>query len=127
MGSVASHHSIHFQATENGQVSSTSLIPPKVRETALRKRTMLRLARAGLRPQVMSRRHPMVKTSRSTLTPRTPSPVLVTSLVSTRTPTLSPNLGRKSRQHSESSARVAPRRTAPRKTPVDHHLQRKSH
>ena len=106
---------------------AVSLIPPKAREPALRKRTMPRQVRAGSRPQVMSRRHPMVKISRSTFTPRTPSPVLFSSSASMRTPTLSPTPGRKSRQHGKSSTRTAPRRTAPRKTPVDHHLQRKSH
>ena len=34
---------------------------------------------------------------------------------------------RKSGQHDKSSARTASRRTAPRKTPVDHCLQRRSH
>ena len=100
---------------------AVSLIPPKAREMALRQ------ARVGSRPQVMSRRHPKVKTSRSTLTPRTPSLVLVSSSVSTRTPTPSPTPGRKSRPHGESSVREAPRRPAPRKTTADHHLQRKRH
>ena len=93
----------------------------------LRKRTMPRQVRVGSRPQVTSRRHLMVKISRSTFTPRTLSPVLVSSSVSMRTLTPSLTLGRKSRQHGKSSARTASRRTAPRKTPVDHHLQRKSH
>ena len=106
---------------------AVSLIPPKAKESALRKRTKLRQVRAGSRPQAVSRRHLMVKISRSTFTPRTPSPVLVSSSASTKTLTPSPTLGRKSRQHGESSTRTAPRRTAPRKTPVDHHLQRKSH
>ena len=106
---------------------AVSLIPPKARESALRKRTMPRQVRVGLRPQVMSRKHLRVKISRSTLTPRTPSLVLVSSLVSIRTLTQSPTPGRKSRQHGKSSARTAPRRTAPRKTPADHCLQRKSH
>ena len=106
---------------------AVSLIPPKARELALRKRTTPRQVRVGLRPQVMSRRHPRVKTSRSTHTPRTPSPVLVSSLVSMRTLIQSLTLGRRSRQHGKSSTRTAPRRTAPRKTPADHCLQRKSH
>ena len=105
---------------------AASLIPPKAKETVLRKRAMLRQARVGSRPQVMSRRHPMVKTSRIALAPRTPSLVLVSSLVSTRTMTLSLTPERKSRQHGESSARTVPRRTAPQKTPADHHLPRKS-
>ena len=100
---------------------AASLIPPKVRELALRKRTTPRQVRVELRPQAMSRRHWMVKISRSAFTPRTPSLVLVSSSASTRTPTLSPTLGKRSRQHGESSTR-----TAPRKTPADHHLQRKS-
>ena len=104
-----------------------SLIPPKARESVLRKRTTLRQVRVGLRPQVMSRRHPMLEISRSAFTPRTPSPVLVSSSVNMRTPTPSLTLGRKSRQNSKSSTSTATRRTAPRKTPVDHHLQRKSH
>ena len=105
---------------------AASLIPSKMRESVLRKRTTPMKVRVGSRPQVMIRRHPMVKISRSALTPRTPSPVLVSSLASMRTPTLSPTLERKSRQHGKSSARTVPRRTAPTKTPVDHHLPRKS-
>ena len=105
---------------------AASLIPPKTKESALRKRTTLKQVRAGSTPQAMSRRHPLVKISRITLTPRTPTLVLVSSLASTRTPTPSPTLERKSRQHGESSTRAAPRRTAPRKTPVDHCLQRES-
>ena len=68
----------------------------------------------------MNRKHLRVKTSRSTHTPRTPTPVLVSSLVSMRTPTPSPTLGRKSRPHGKGSARTAPRRAAPRMTPADH-------
>ena len=105
---------------------AVSLIPPKMREMALRKRTMLRKVREGSRPQVMSRRRPMVKIGRSALTPRTPSLVLVSSLVNTRTLTPSQTPERKSSQHGESGARTVLRRTAPRKTPVDHHLPRKS-
>ena len=45
---------------------AASLIPPKARESVLRKRTTLR-------PRAMSRKHPRVKISRSTHTPRTPS------------------------------------------------------
>ena len=101
--------------------------PSKMRKTALKKRTMPRKARAGSRPQVMSRRHLMVKIGRSTLTPRTPSPVLVSSSANMRTPTPSQTPVRKSNQHGESGARTVLRRTAPRKTPVDHRLLRKSH
>ena len=103
-----------------------SLIPPKMRETALRKRTMPRTVRAGSRPQVMSRRHLMVKIGRCTLTPRTPSPVLVSSLANMRTLTPSQTSERKSSQHSKSGTRTVLRRTAQRKTPVDHCLLRKS-
>ena len=92
---------------------TASLIPPKTRESVLRKRTMLRKARAGSRPQVMSRRLPMVKISRSALTPRTPSLELVSYSVSMRTLTPSPTPERKCRQHSKSNARTVPRRTAP--------------
>ena len=74
---------------------AVSLIPPKARESALRKRTMPRQVRMGLRPQVMSRKHLRVKISRSTLTPRTPSLVLVSSLVSIRTLTQSPTAWQK--------------------------------
>ena len=105
---------------------TASLIPPKMRESVLRKRTMPRKVRAGSRPQVTSRRLLMVKISRSALTSRTPSLELVSYLASTRTPTPSPTLERKSRQHSESSTRTVPRRTAPHKTPAFHHLPRKS-
>ena len=102
---------------------AVSLIPPKVRESVLRrKRTMPRQVRARSRPQAMSRRCPRVKISRSGHIPRTPSQVLVNSLVSMRTLTQSPTLGRKSRPHSESSTR-----TAPSKTPADHRPLRKSH
>ena len=78
--------------------------------------------RVRSRPQVMSRRCLRVKMSRSTHTPRTPSLVLVSSLGSTRTLTQSLTLGKKSRLRGKSSTR-----TAPRKTSVDHHPQRKSH
>ena len=105
---------------------AVSLIPPKARESVLRKRAMPRQVRVRSRPQAMSRRHPRVKISRSAHTPRTPSPVLVSSSASTRTPIQSPTPGRKSRPHGKSSARTAPQRTAPRKTPVDHHPQSKS-
>ena len=104
-----------------------SLIPPKMREMTLRKRTMPRKTRMELRPQVMGRRHLMVKISRSTLIPRTPSPVLVSSLANMRTLTLSQTPERKSSQHGKSGTRTALRRTAPRKTPVNHRLPRKSH
>ena len=77
------------------------------------KRTMPRKVRVGSRPQVMSRRLPMVKISRSALTPRTPSPGLVSYSASVRTQTLSLTPERKSRQHGESGARTVPRRTAP--------------
>ena len=100
---------------------AVSLIPPKARESVLRKGTMLRKVRAGSRPQAMSRRLPMVKISRSAFTPRTPSPCLVSYSASTRTPMLSLTPGRKSRQLSKGCAG-----TAPQKTPVDHHLLRKS-
>ena len=105
---------------------AASLIHPKMRETALKKRTMLRKTRTGLRPPVMGRRHLMVKLSRSALIPRTPSLVLVSPLANMRTLTPSQTQERKSRQHSKSDARTALRRTAPRKTPVNHHLPRKS-
>ena len=48
---------------------AVSLITPKMREMVLKKRTMPRKTRAGLRPQVTDRRHPMVKISRSVLIP----------------------------------------------------------
>ena len=99
---------------------------PGSKKEALRKRTTLRWVRVRSRPQAMNRRHPKVKISRSTHTPRTPSPVLVSSLMSIRTLTQSLTLGRKSRPHGKSSTRIAPRRTAPRKTPVGHCPQRKS-
>ena len=69
---------------------AVSPIPLEVRETSLRKRTMPRQARVRSRPQAMSRRHPMVKTSRIALTPKTPSLVLISSSASTRllTPSL---------------------------------------
>ena len=105
---------------------AVSLIPPKVRESALRKRTTPRKARVGSRLQAMSRRHPMVKSSRIALTPRTLSPVLVSYLASMRTLTPSLTPGRKSRQCGKGCARTVPRRTAPHKTPVDHCLLRKS-
>ena len=101
---------------------AASLISPKVRKSVLRKGTMPRQVRARSRPQVTNRRHVRVKISRSAHTPRTPSPVLVSSSASMRTPTQSPTLGRKSRPHSKSSAR-----TAPKKTPVGCCPQRKSH
>ena len=56
-----------------------SLLPPKVREAVLKKRMTPKRVRVRLRPQVMNSNHPRVKTSRSTHTPRTPSPVLVSS------------------------------------------------
>ena len=80
-----------------------------MRESALRKRTMPKRVRVGSRPQVMSSRHPIVKISRSALTPRTPSLVLVSSSVSMGTLTLSLTPERKSRQLSKSSTRTVPR------------------
>ena len=62
--------------TKMARCRAAFLIPPKARELALRKRTIPRQVRAGSRPQATSRRHPMVKISRSAFTPRTPSPVL---------------------------------------------------
>ena len=112
---------------ETARCQAVSLIPPKTREMALKKRTMPRKTRVGSRPQVMGRRHPMVKISRSALIPRTPSLVLVSSSANTRTLTPSQTLEKKSSQHSKSSARTALRRTAPRKTPANHCLLRKSH
>ena len=106
---------------------AVSLILPMVREAVLKKRTMPKQVRVRSRPPVMNRRCPRVKTSRIIHTPRTPPPVLVSSLVSMRTPTLSPTLGSKSRLHGKGSTRTAPRRTAPRKTPVGRCPQRKSH
>ena len=99
---------------------AASLISPKARESVLRKRT-----RVGLRLQAMSRRHPTVKTSRITHTPRTLLLVLVSYSANTRTPMLSLTLERKSRQHDKGSIGTVPRRTAPQKTPVDHCLPRK--
>ena len=125
-GSVVSCHSIHSQATENGEVSSSKSDSSQAKGVIAEMRTTLRQVRVGWRSQAMSQRHPRVKISRSTLTPRTPSPVLVSSSVSTRTLIQSPTPGRKSRQHGKSNTRTAPKSTAPRKTPVDHHLQRKS-
>ena len=104
-----------------------SLIPPKMREMVLKKKTMPKKTKTGSRPQVMGRRYLMVKTGRSTLIPRTPSPVLVSSSANMRTLTPSQTLGRKSSQHSKGGARTALRRTSPRKTPAYHHLLRKSH
>ena len=69
----------------------------------------------------------MVKIGGSALTPRTPSLVLVSSLANMRTLTLSQTPARKSSQHGKSGVRTVLRRTAPRKTPADHHLLRKSH
>ena len=100
---------------------AVSPIPPKVREAALKKRTMLKWVRARSRPQGTNRRHPRVKISRNTHTPKTPSLVLVSPLASMRTLTQILTLGRKSRPHGKGSTR-----TAPRKTPVGHCLQRKS-
>ena len=105
---------------------AASLIPPKMRKTALKKRTMPRKVRVRSRPQVMSRRHLMVKIGGSTLTPRTPSPVLVSSSEKMRTPTPSQTPVRKSSQHGKSGARTVLRRAAPRRTPVNHSLPRKS-
>ena len=104
---------------------AVSLIPPKVRESALRKRTTPRKVRAGSGPQAMSRRLWMVKISRSALTPRTPSPGLVSYSAGMRTLTPSLTLGRKFRQHGKGHAGTV-LRTAPQKTPTDHHLPRKS-
>ena len=81
----------------------------------------------GSRPQVMGSRHPMVKIGRSTLIPRMPSPVLVSSSANMRTLTLSQTPERKSSLHGKSGTRTALRRTAPRKTPANHCLPRKSH
>ena len=106
---------------------AASLLPPKVREVAVEKRTMPKQTRARLRPQAMNRKHLRVKTSRSAHTPRTPSPVLVSSLASMRTSTPSPTLRRRSRLHRKGSAMTAPRRTAPRRTSASHRPQRKSH
>ena len=92
---------------------AASLIPPKVRKSMLRKRTMLRQVRVRSRPQVMSRRHPRVKISRSAHTPRTLSPVLVSSSASTRTPTQSPTLGRKSRWQKQ--CKDSPKEDSPKK------------
>ena len=103
-----------------------SLLPPKVREAAVKKRTMPKWTRVRLRPQMMNRKHPKVKTSRSAHTARTPLPVLVSSLASTRTPIPSLTLRRRSRLHGKGSTRTAPRRTAPRRTPVRPCPQRKS-
>ena len=83
--------------------------------------------RVGLRPQVMGRRHLIVKNSRSTLIPRTPSLALVSLSMNMRTQTQNKTPERKSHQHGKSSTRTAPKRTAPRKTPVNHHLPRRSH
>ena len=68
-----------------------------------------------------------MKIGRITLIPRTLSPVLASSLVNMRTPTSSQNQERKYCVHSESSARTAPKRTAPRKTPANLCLPRRSH
>ena len=106
---------------------AVSLLPPKAREVVLKKRTMPKQTRVRPRPRAMNRKHPRVKTSRSTHTPRTPSLVLVSSLGSTRTLTPSPTLRRRSRPQGKGGARTAPRRTAPRRTPVSCCPQRKSH
>ena len=74
---------------------AVSLTPPKARKAMLRKRTMPKWARVRSRPQVMNRKHLRVKTSRSTHTPRTPSPVLVSSLARMRTLTPSLDSGEK--------------------------------
>ena len=58
---------------------AVSLTPPKVRKVMLKKRKMPKWARVRPRPRVMNKKHQMVKTSRSTHTPRTPPPVLVSS------------------------------------------------
>ena len=96
---------------------AASLIPPKTRETALRKRTMPRKVRAGSRPQVMSRRHPMVKICRSALTPMTPSPVLVSSLVNMRTPESDPSekvQSAQQKQHKDSPKEDSPKKNSSR-------------
>ena len=103
-----------------------SLLPPKVREVEVKKRKMPKQTRVRPRPQAMNRKHPRVKTSRSTHTPRTPSPVLVSSSMSMRTPTSSVTLRRRSRLQKKRQCKDSPKGTAPRRTPVSHHPQRKS-
>ena len=105
----------HSQATENGEVLSSESDSSQGEGVGTEEEDNSRKVRAGSRPQVMSRRLLMVKISRSALTPRTPSPGLVSYSVSMRTPTLSLTLERKSRQHGEGSASTVPRRTAPQK------------
>ena len=106
---------------------AVSLTPPKVRKATLKKRIMPKQARARSRPQTTNRKHHRVKTSRSASTPRTPPLVLVSSLVSMRTLTPSPTLGRKSRPPGKGSTRTAPGRAVPRKTLVGHCPHRKNH
>ena len=100
--------------------------PPTMREMALEKMTMPKKTRAGSKPLVTGRWHQMAKKGRSTLTPKTPSPALARSSVDTRTQTQSWTPERKSSPSGESSTQKAPRRTALRRSPANHHLLRRS-
>ena len=87
--------------------------PSKMREMALRKMTTPKKTRAGSRPQVMGRWCQMVRSGRSALIPKTPSPALVRSLVNMRTQTQSQTLERKSSPSSEIGTQKALGRSAP--------------
>ena len=97
-----------------------------MREMVLEKMTTPKKTRAGSRPQVMDRWHQMAKKGRSTLTPKTPSPALARSLLDRKTQTQSQAPERKFSPSGESGAQKAPRRTALRRSPVNHHLLRRN-
>ena len=104
-----------------------SLLPPKVREMAVKKRTMPKQVGARPRPQAMTRKRLRVKTSRSAHTPRTPSPVLVSSLASTRTLTPESNSGEKvqttwQRQHKDSPKEDSPKKDSSKSSSSEEEL-----
>ena len=126
MGSAAGHHSIHSHATENSEVSSSESDSSQDEGDDTEEEDNTEKGKGRIETSSDKQEASDGEDKQDSLTPRTPSLVLVNSLANIRTLTPSQTPERKSSQHGESGGRTVLRRTAPRKTPVDHHLPRKS-
>ena len=122
MGSAAGHHSIHSHATENSKVLSNESDSSQDERVGTEEQDNTKEGKSGIETSSDEQEASDGEDQQECPHTQDTLTVLVSSLVDTRTPAPSPTLERKSRQHGKSSTR-----TAPRKTPVDHHLLKKSH
>ena len=122
MGSAVGCHSVHSQATENGEVCSES-DSSQGKGVGAEEEDNAEAGKSGI--ETSSNEQEASEGEDEQEHHHTQDTLTSVSQLFGEHEDTDPE--RKSRQHSKSSARTAPRRTTPRKTPADHRFQRKSH